>query len=103
MRRADRRQALLVRQIRAARGACAMKAKSTLTHDDLEMFYGFHISGELLEAAQVERVTDQRAREEFGINGNGDNQGIVFPYYVPLLKNRVTARLRRDHPDIENG
>jgi hypothetical protein len=37
------------------------------------------------------------------VNGSGDNGGIAFPYYDPLTGVRHTCRLRRDHPDFENG
>ena len=29
--------------------------------------------------------------------------GIVFPYFIPGVGHRVTARLRRDNPEIEDG
>jgi hypothetical protein len=30
-------------------------------------------------------------------------RGIVFPYFSPVTGRRVTARLRRDNPEIEDG
>ena len=74
----------------------------TLTPADLEMFRRLRIDPELLARAGIERVTDQEARQRFGLNGTGDNAGIVFPY-VDAAGVRRTCRLRRDHPDMEDG
>jgi hypothetical protein len=79
-----------------------MNGTATLTHADLEMFRRLRIDTELLARARVNRVTDQEARQEFGLNGTGDNAGIVFPY-VDAEGIRRTCRLRRDNPDIEAG
>src|ERR1035441_10252007 len=73
-----------------------------LTPADLEMFRRLRIDRELLGRAGIERVTDQEARQKFGLNGTGDNAGIVFPY-VDAVGIRRTCRLRRDHPDMEGG
>jgi hypothetical protein len=67
------------------------------------MFRKLGIPPELPERAGVERVTDAEAREKYGITGNGDMAGIVFPYRDPLTGVRCTARLRRDNPEIEDG
>jgi len=68
------------------------------------MFQTLRIPAELVAAAGIERVTDQQAREGFGITGKGDMSGLVFPYFIPGNGNyRSTCRLRRDHPEIENG
>jgi len=67
------------------------------------MFAGLGIQPDLLNRARIERVTDSEAREKFGITGSGDMRGIVFPYCDPLTGVRHTARVRRDHPEIENG
>lgn len=67
------------------------------------MFARFGVSVSLIEAARVRRVTDTEARRDFGIKGSGDMTGIIFPYYIPASEYRVTARLRRDHPEIEDG
>jgi hypothetical protein len=74
----------------------------SLTPADLEMFRRLRIDAELLARAGIERVTDQGARQKFGLNGTGDNAGIIFPY-VDAAGIRRTCRLRRDHPDMENG
>src|SRR5271157_973419 len=73
-----------------------------LTPADLEMFRHLRIDPDLLARAGIERVTDQEARQKFGLNGTGDNAGIVFPY-VDAAGIRRTCRLRRDHPDMEDG
>jgi hypothetical protein len=73
-----------------------------LTPADLQMFDRLGIGLELLARAGIERVTDQEARQKFGLNGTGDNAGIVFPY-VDAVGIRRTCRLRRDHPDMEDG
>jgi hypothetical protein len=77
----------------------------TLTEHDLEMFARIGVPSDLLEAAQVERVSDRDARERFGIQGppSRNMAGIVFPYLSHLSGNRVTSRVRRDNPEIEGG
>src|ERR1700674_2374890 len=75
---------------------------ATLTPADLDMFAQLRIDPELLARAGIRRVTNQEARQEFGLNGSGDNAGIVFPY-VDATGRRHTCRLRRDRPDIEDG
>ncbi|MGA3317135.1 MAG: hypothetical protein ABSC64_11945 [Candidatus Korobacteraceae bacterium] len=72
----------------------------------LEMFAHLGIGPELLEQAGVISVTDEQARTEYGITGafGQDMSGIMFPYFDPLAdKKRVTCRLRRDNPEIENA
>jgi hypothetical protein len=81
---------------------------SKLTPGDLAFFAEFRISAGLLDVHHIERVTNQEAREHFGIgtkDDTGDMSGIVFPYrFVPGTNgDRVTAAVRRDHPEIENG
>jgi putative DNA primase/helicase len=58
-----------------------------------------------LAEARVQRVTDHEARSDFGISGplSKDMSGIVFPYISPVTGYRVTARLRRDNPEIKDG
>jgi len=71
---------------------------------DLKMFAQLAISPELISAAKIERVTDSEAREDFGITKQGgDMAGLIFPYFLPNGDRRVTARLRRDHSEIEGG
>ena len=54
--------------------------------------------------AHVQRLTDQQARE-YGIKGSltSDMSGVIFPYFDPTTGQRVTARLRRDNPEVEDG
>jgi hypothetical protein len=72
------------------------------TKSDLKMFEQLGVPAELVAAAQIERVTDDEARE-YGITRTGDMGGIVFPYFIPSSTHRVTCRLRRDHPEIEGN
>ena len=53
----------------------------------------------------MERVSDRDARERFGIAGPASKNmaGIVFPYYSHVTGLRVTARVRRDNPELEDG
>ena len=76
-----------------------------LTPRDLAVFERLGIPGELLEAANVHRVTDAEARAVYGVVGSAtmDMSGLVFPYFIPETGQRVTARLRRDNPEIEAG
>jgi len=71
----------------------------SFTQADLEMFARFGIPPDLLDKAGVRRVTDAEARR-YGITGSGDLGGIFIPYFDPVTGRRVTARLRRDHPEV---
>ena len=77
----------------------------TLRERDTEMFARIGVPFDLAETAHVERVSDADARERFGIQGpvSKDMAGIVFPYYSHVTGRRVTARVRRDNPEIEDG
>lgn len=80
---------------------------SNLTASDLEVFTRLRIPPELLQRAGVVRVTDREAREEFGIRGSGDMAGIAFQYFDPETmangRRRSYVRIRRDHPEVEDG
>jgi putative DNA primase/helicase len=76
---------------------------SELRPSDLARFQRFGITAEPLQSAGIERVTDEEAREQYGIRGTGAMDGIVYPYVHPRTGNRTTCRLRRDHPEIEEG
>jgi hypothetical protein len=85
-------------------GACMSTTAATqLNATDLKMFSRLGIPADLLAEAGVRRVTDSEAREEFGIRGDGSMDGIIFPYFDPFTGSRVTARLRRDSPEITEG
>jgi Domain of unknown function (DUF3854) len=80
--------------------------QKALTPDDLSKFASFGISPDLLREAGVRRVSDSEAREEFGIrfSAAADLSGLVFSSVHPKTGNRVTARIRRDRPEIDlNG
>jgi hypothetical protein len=75
-----------------------------LRPSDYEMFAGFYVEAELLDAAGIEYITDEEARNGYGLTGKGDMQGIVFPYYLSNGdRHRATCRVRRDNPEIEDG
>jgi hypothetical protein len=80
---------------------------TTLTKSDLEDFAKLSIPAELLDLAGIVRVTDREARETYGISGGGDMSGIAFPYFDPETINngrrRTYVRIRRDHPEFEDG
>ena len=80
-------------------------ASSLLTPCDIAALARLGISSTLLVEARVQRVTDREARDDFGIKGPAtmEMNGIIFPYFIPAVSYRVTARLRRDYPEIENG
>lgn len=84
--------------------ACA-PSPLPLTDQDIATFQKLGIPPSLLADAQVRRATDREAREDFGIMGppSKDMSGIIFPYLSPATGYRVTARVRRDHPEIEDG
>jgi hypothetical protein len=73
-----------------------------LTPRDMDMLSRLGIPAEFIGRAGVERVTDREAREKFGIRGDGEMSGLVFPYVDPIDGRRKTIRLRRDKPEIEN-
>jgi putative DNA primase/helicase len=78
----------------------------TLRADDIRRFAGYGIGEDLLRAANIDRVTDDKAWDKYGIRGERmqDMAGVVYPYNDPITGQRVTARLRRDHPEInEDG
>jgi len=78
-----------------------------LQASDLEMFARLRIPIELLEGAGIVRVTDKEAREDYGIRGGGDMAGVAFPYFKPSTmlngRRRWYLRIRRDHPEVEDG
>ena len=52
-------------------------------------------------------MTDKEAREDYGIRGGGDMAGVAFPYFKPSTmlngRRRWYLRIRRDHPEVEDG
>jgi hypothetical protein len=81
---------------------------SNLRAADLAAFVRLGIPAELLAEAGVCRVSDDEARSEFGIRGAGDMAGVAFLYFDPVSmlnggRRRWYVRIRRDHPDLEDG
>jgi hypothetical protein len=74
----------------------------SLNANHLAIFAQLGISLELLAAAGVQSVNDGEARD-YGFQASSDLCGIVFPYLDPRTRRRVTARLRRDRPDIDSN
>src|SRR5437879_3619461 len=78
-----------------------------LRPSDIAMFGKLRVPPELLERAGIVRVTDREAREHYGIRGSGDMSGIAFQYFEPSTmsngRRRWYVRIRRDHPEIEDG
>jgi hypothetical protein len=82
-----------------------MSLSESLTSEDLALFARLGIESELLAAASIFRVTDAEARK-YGFSladrATADLAGVVFPYFDPVAYHRVTARLRRDHPEVDS-
>ncbi len=64
-----------------------------MTSDDFSKFGSFGISPDLLSEAGVRRVTDNEARDAYGIrfSAGTDLGGLIFPYVDPRTGRRVTA------------
>src|SRR5690348_9272021 len=73
-----------------------------LTPVDIELFSRFRIPPDLVRRAGIFRVTDAKART-FGFQywDSSNLAGLVFPYFDPNNGYRLTARLRRDQPDVD--
>ncbi len=78
---------------------------ATLSERDVQGFACIGVPPDLLVEAHIERVSDRDAREVFGIRGPASSNmaGILFPYCSCVTGQRVTARVRRDNPEIEDG
>src|SRR5262249_48128328 len=75
-----------------------------LRASDRDGFARFGIDGSLLDASGVCRVTHQQAEGTIGIRHHGANlEGIAFPYFDPRNGELRSWRVRRDHPEVENG
>jgi hypothetical protein len=78
--------------------------KLRLTAKDLADHEKLGITPELLDRAGVHRVDHQAGRQLLCCGGrSGDMAGIAYPYVSPRLGRVVTHRVRRDHPEIDNG
>lgn len=75
-----------------------------LTPADVAMHAQLGIDAEILEQMQVRRIDDREARDVLGLMKRpGRLDGVLYPYLLPGQLRPVTHRLRRDHPDLENG
>jgi hypothetical protein len=62
------------------------------------------VSEELVTASGIRSIAHAEAREfGFQLSAAADLSGIVFPYHDPISGQRVTSRLRRDHPDMDSS
>jgi len=75
----------------------------SLNEADLALFARFGIGGDVLREAGVRRVSDAEAREQLNSSHRGDLAGIMFPYVDPTSGHVVTARVRRDHPEVDQA
>jgi hypothetical protein len=79
-----------------------MTIGSPLTPTDLQMFAALGIDRDVLERAQVRRVSHAQARDDCGIRyHSNDLAGVAFPYVDPINGNVVGYRVRRDHPEVK--
>jgi hypothetical protein len=74
-----------------------------LTPADLTLHERLGIPENLLTRTGVRRVADAEARELLSSGHRGDLAGVVYPYGDPTTKQSVTCRVRRDHPEMEDG
>lgn len=77
--------------------------KQPLTDADFRLLSASFICPELAQSAGIFRVDSQNGAMIVGKNGNADYAGIVFPYFLPGNSSVREYRLRRDHPDLEQG
>jgi len=76
---------------------------STLRPADLAMFERLGVGAELLFRHGIRRVTDPEARDQLSSHHPGGLAGILIPYLDPETGHQVSARVRRDNPEIEDG
>ena len=75
-----------------------------LTAADFALHAQLGIEPDVLEQLQVRRVDDLDARATLGLTTRvGRLDGVLYPYLVPGQAHPVTHRLRRDHPELEQG
>lgn len=82
-----------------------MAVDGHLLPDDVAMFARIGVDEALVRAAQVGRLTSKEARA-YGFSlrdrPTANLSGLVFPYHDPETGCRVTARLRRDKPEVDS-
>ena len=74
-----------------------------MTASDLAQHEALGIPEALLADAKIRRVSDEEARALLSSAHSGDLSGIVYPYIDPTTNTPVTHRVRRDHPEMEDG
>lgn len=74
-----------------------------LTASDLASLAGRWIDGETARRQWLRRVNSLDGAQIVGRNGAGDFAGLLIPNVWPGTDHIREYRLRRDHPDMENG
>jgi putative DNA primase/helicase len=76
---------------------------ASLLPTDIDMFARFRIPLELVSEAGIHRGTDREMRARYHITWEPDRDvtGIAYPYWHPETGYLCTARVRRDHPEID--
>ena len=72
------------------------------TRADLRNLRGSWLTPKSVELARIRRVDDTLARRLLGMNGRGNYEGLLFPYFWPGQEEICGYRLRRDRPGVEN-
>src|SRR5262245_27689621 len=68
------------------------------------MFERLGITPDLLDLAQIRRVTREQAIENVGIRyRRGNLEGVYFPTLDPERGNIRGGRIRRDHPELDTS
>jgi putative DNA primase/helicase len=76
---------------------------TTLTAADLELHARLRTPLDLLDRQQVRRVDDREARDLLCVKHHGDLSGVLYPRVHPVSGYVVGYRVRRDHPEMEQG
>src|SRR5579864_1954398 len=74
-----------------------------LTQSDFEALGARWIDEDTAKQQLLGRVLSTEGAELVGRNGAGNYEGIVIPYVWPGKNHIREYRLRRDHPEYENG
>ena len=73
-----------------------------MTPQDYDSLKSRWITPELAEAAGLKRVPDHEGRQLIGHN-RLNCAGLLIPYRLPGEHRVIAHRIRRDHPEMENG
>ncbi len=76
---------------------------AALSPADITAHQHLGITPAMLALAQIRRVDDREARDSLTSQHPGVLSGLLYPYLHPLTGLSSTYRLRRDHPEMENG